>query len=436
MPIKTLLNNLIIPAVIVSAAIFISYTIVVLAQTPEISYPIIELGNCNNQTECKNFCDKPANMIPCVNFAEKNGLMSEEEATKAKAFAQAGMKGPGGCAGKEECEAFCDDSANMEACINFAKENGMMDKEEIQEAEKILKVIKEGSQLPGGCKNKKDCESYCDNPEHMEECLAFAEKAGFISGGELEEAKKAAKAMASGIKPPGNCRGKKECDSYCSNPDNMEECLAFAEAAGFIPKEEVEMAKKMMPLMKAGKMPGGCKGKDECEAYCGNESNMEECANFAMEAGLMKPEEVETFKKTGGKGPGDCKGKEQCEAFCNDQANQEICFNFAKEHNLIPEGMKMMRGEFEMAPPKGVMPQREKMELPEGMDTPSKEIIEELMKQRERMPEGFEGFMPTQDNRGMMPSGIPEEYRKYIEMAPSNIMPPEGMNIPENIPEQ
>jgi hypothetical protein len=89
--------------------------------------------------------------------------------------------------------------------------------------------------------------------------------------------------------------------------------------------------------MKAGKMPGGCFKKEECDTYCADESHADECANFAIEAGFMNAEEAEMYKKTGGKGPGNCKGKEECEAYCDDPANQEGCFEFAKEKGLIPE---------------------------------------------------------------------------------------------------
>ena len=61
---------------------------------------------------------------------------------------------------------------------------------------------------------------------------------------------------------------------------------------------------------------------------------IEECANFALGAGLMKQEEFEMFKKQA-KGRKRLPRKEQCETFCNNPENQEVCFNFAKEHNLI-----------------------------------------------------------------------------------------------------
>lgn len=312
--------------------------IIVKAQSAaDITYPVSELGGCQNENECRVYCDDEDNISQCVDFAEKRNLMSPEEIKKAKAFIKAGKNGPGSCKSKDECEAYCDDIKNIEACLAFAEENDFMDEKEIKEAKQVAKALKEGASLPGGCKNKEQCEDYCENTDHINECIAFAEKAGFMSGAELEEAKKAAKAIGSGIKPPGNCKGKAQCDTYCSESSHMEECLNFAEAAGFIPKEEAAMARKIMPLMMKGEMPGGCKSKEQCESYCENDEHSEECASFAVKAGFMNQEEYEMFKKTGGKGPGGCKGKDECEKFCANPENQEICFNFGKEHGMIPE---------------------------------------------------------------------------------------------------
>ncbi|MEK9154508.1 MAG: hypothetical protein AAB596_00305 [Patescibacteria group bacterium] len=356
--------NLILGAAIIATGFFTSYFIIAQAQETEIgtqqldiSYPVKELGNCKNETQCRTYCDKPENIGACVNFAEKNNLISKEEARKAKAFIKIG-EGPAGCKNKKECETFCDNPNNMEVCLNFAEENDLISEEELREARLVAKTVKEGATLPGGCKNKKDCELYCDNSEHMEECLAFAEQAGFMPEKELKEAKKAMKAIKSGINPPGNCRGRKECDVYCSESIHMEECFNFAVAAGFIEEKEVEEARRIMPLMIAGEMPGDCRGKEECEAYCEDGTHSEECANFAIKAGFMKPEEAEMFRKTGGKGPGDCRGKEECEAYCNNSNNAEVCFGFAKEHGLIPEkdienmreGIEHMKNDFSGAP--------------------------------------------------------------------------------------
>ena len=47
-------------------------------------------------------------------------------------------------------------SNNLEVCLDFAKKNNLMSDDELEEAEKVSKVLKEGAQLPGGCKNKKN----------------------------------------------------------------------------------------------------------------------------------------------------------------------------------------------------------------------------------------------------------------------------------------
>ncbi|MCL5004421.1 MAG: YppG family protein [Patescibacteria group bacterium] len=461
------------PAIIVGLGIFISSLIIVQAQTENISYPIKELGNCKDEIACRNFCEVKENMIPCVNFAEQHDLISKEEAKQAKRFAKIG-EGPGGCQGKDECESYCDDNAHIDECLAFAEKNDLISSDELEEAKKVAKALKEGAQLPGGCKRKSDCENYCDNPDHMEECLAFAEKAGFIPPEELAEAKKAAQAMKSGIKPPGNCRGKKQCDAYCSQAEHMEECFNFAVAAGFIPPEEAENARKIMPLMLKGEMPGGCRGKEQCEAYCADESHTEECANFAIKAGFMKPEEAEMFRKTGGKGPGDCKGKEQCEAFCNNPDNQKICFNFAKEYGLIPaeeienmkQGMEKMKEGFDMAPPevKSCLESSMGTEIMEkiraGTLTPGPQIGEQMKNcfeqfmpkppegapgmpggpgegpQGQIMPEGFQRMPPQGEFRGPGGCSSPEECQKYCIEHQEECGIPQNQQMPQNYPPQ
>ena len=164
---------------------------------PEISYPIIELGNCFDKAACKLYCDKAENIDACFSFAEKNNLMSSEEIKMAKKFKNTGMIGPGGCKGKDECKA------------------------------------------------------YCNGPDHMDECVVFAEKNGLMSGKQLDEAKKVKGAIAKGIKPPG-CGGKEACDVYCSSSEHVEECVKFGEAAGIIRKEDAEMIRK-----NGGKGKGG-----------------------------------------------------------------------------------------------------------------------------------------------------------------------------------
>lgn len=136
---------------------------------------------------------------------------------------------------------------------------------------------------------------------------------------------------------PGGCVSIDDCRAYCVVPEHMEECLEFAKKAGIISKEELEEARRIISLIMKGEAPGQCKNKTECQAYCKIETNFEECLEFARKVGFIKNEQYKIVKKTKGKGPGGCNSKKICKAFCNNPDNQEICFNFAKEHGLIQE---------------------------------------------------------------------------------------------------
>lgn len=305
--------NKLLTIIVLFFGIFLSF-FAVYAQTnsddsraaPKVIYPVIELGSCKDKTECFAYCELALNGKQCLAFAKKYQLLPEEEIRVAEKVL--GMKGgPGGCNSKDSCEDYCDDVANIEVCIAFAEENGLMKGRELEEAKKVRAMIQDGKKLPGDCRNKNACENYCQNTEHMEECLAFAEESGFL------------------------------------------------------PREELEQAKKFMPLMKSGETPGGCKSKDKCEAYCESDEHFDECISFAEKHGMIPEEErknIEAFKKAGGKGPGGCKGR-QCQAFCEQPDNQQTCFEWAKENGMLKEddlrrmeeGRKQIEKVLEEAPP-------------------------------------------------------------------------------------
>lgn len=199
------INKKLLSILILISGIFVVGAMASPVDALEVSYPVVELGNCANQTSCKTYCDQSANVDACLSFAEKNNLMSKDEISVAKNFKKAGMTGPGGCKGKEECS------------------------------------------------------TYCNGPEHMDACVAFAEKSGIMSGSRLEEAKKVQGAISRGIKPPA-CGGKDACNSYCSSKDHMAECVSFAEAAGIISKEDADKIRSGGPGGQGGddrQGPGG-----------------------------------------------------------------------------------------------------------------------------------------------------------------------------------
>lgn len=300
-----------------------------------IIYPVDELGGCANQVACKEYCDNPENADACLAFAQKNGLMSKKEVKIAEQFLSGSLNGPGGCNNKETCETYCEDLNHIDECIAFAEENNFLPEKDLDEAKKVQVAIKNGI-TPPACGSKKACDTYCEDSNHMEECINFAMQAGFMQGKELEEAQKMLEALKRGVKPLP-CKGKEACDEFCANPDNMEACINFASEAGFMSEEEKANSQKMLQALKKGVKPPACKGKEECDVYCSSEEHFEECVNFSIAAGMMSEEDATMARKTGGKGPGGCKGKEECEAFCNDPANQETCFTFGRDNGMISE---------------------------------------------------------------------------------------------------
>lgn len=353
---KKFITPLIFGLGIILAALFL-FSQTAAQKISNIKYPVTELNNCSDEIACRAYCDQPKNTTACLNFAEKNNLMSTEEISRAKKFAEVG-KGPGECRNKSECDLYCGESEHIEECIDFAIKNDLVPPEELEEAKKARAAIKRGVKPPP-CRDKKDCDIYCEKPEHMEECITFGIEAGFIQGKELEDVQKMLAAVKRGVKPPP-CRGKEACDTYCSQPENMEGCMNFAIEAGFMNEQEKNDAQKMLQALKKGVKPPQCQGKKECDIYCSEEEHFEECTKFAEAAGFISPEDAVMVRKTKGKSPGNCKGKEECDVFCKKPENQEICFNFALENGFIPEeelekmreGMKGLKEGLETAPPK------------------------------------------------------------------------------------
>lgn len=261
----------------------------------EIVFPVPELGNCASESECRSYCasgNDSARMKSCLNFAKNHGLLNDEEISRGEKFADILEKGgPGECRSETECRSYCDDVANIDVCLDFAESHNLIPADALKEARQVQLALKSGKNLPGGCKNKKDCEAYCTNPAHMRSCIDFAKNAGLLSKQELAEAEKFLPFIENG-ETPGKCRSKTECEAYCGQAGHFDECLSFGEKAGLISSREAEAVRKS-----GGQTPGGCKSKEQCEAYCSHPDHLAECAEFAQKAGLYTAEEFEQVKK-------------------------------------------------------------------------------------------------------------------------------------------
>jgi len=204
---------------------------------------------------------------------------------KAQAILET-QAGPGGCDSFETCGAFCNRSGNEQTCFDFAVANGLLDPEE---AERVRKLIE--TEGPGGCRGL-ECELYCEGPGNELECLDFAAEQGFISQEELSEVRKFMEATVDG--GPGGCIGR-ECETYCNDPNNRDECFDFAKDSGLIPPEELAALERIDKKMKESGGPGGCRTETDCMQYCSDTAHFDECAAFAVDTGLIPPDQAKAM---------------------------------------------------------------------------------------------------------------------------------------------
>ncbi|MBI4137951.1 MAG: hypothetical protein HY472_01740 [Candidatus Sungbacteria bacterium] len=293
----------------------------------DVEYPVAELGGCEDQAACKAYCDDPANAEACLAFARKFELVDEQILEQAEHVREAARSGPGGCDSEASCRAYCEDFDHADECNDFAADQGLISREE---AERNKKLSRPG---PGGCRGD-ECRVYCEDAAHQDECFEFAVENGFINEAEAERIrnlKSRFKELES--ESPGGCRGEQECRAYCEDPDHIDECLEFGRKHGFVSEEQASQIKKIG----AGGGPGGCRGAQQCKAYCDEPGHEEECLDFGEKHGLIPKEDAERFRKVIAKpGPGGCRGR-QCEQVCNQPGNEEVCLEFAEQEGLIPK---------------------------------------------------------------------------------------------------
>jgi hypothetical protein len=246
-------------------------------------------------------------------------VYAQNEETAGNASAEAKITFPvpelGNCTDKASCKTYCDDGDHMEECVAFATAHGLMNKEEASRATKFASAVKEGKG-PGGCTDPGSCKTYCEDVSHLEACVSFAEKQGF-KGREFEQGKKLSAFVKSGGTMPGGCTSKISCQAYCSEFSHAEECSDFAQKSGMTDEAP---DKNMKGDPKSGPQ------------------NMPSPEQFKMLAALAQKGET----------PGGCTNKDSCEAYCRADGHFEECMAFGEKVGFIKkdeaERMKKMMG--------------------------------------------------------------------------------------------
>ncbi len=281
------IKRILITAAFVAAGLTISA--VASAQTASttpsnIAFPIAELGNCTDRDSCHAYCNIPANMQACTAFAQSHGLESSGDVQKAEQFAKLikSGKGPGGCTSPDSCNAYCSTIKNLNACISFAKTNGLTDSSIVQ-GEKLQIYLGSGGHTPGDCGSRDACEAYCSNQSHMQECMTFAKAVGLPMGeggpGGPNSIPPAMQQKFSQLlqanKTPGGCTTLNACLTYCNDPSHGSECESFGQAMG---ADNGQMQVRGEQGAQNGIGPGGCNSDASCRAYCADPAHAAECA--------------------------------------------------------------------------------------------------------------------------------------------------------------
>ena len=171
-----------------------------------ISFPIKELGNCTNVSECKNFCDNPKNHQSCTDFAKKHNLSSESSKSSSTKNDEEILKLAGiefGCNSYDACMQFCEKEENMEKCMDFAARHNL-DGGNAAQMKHQMSALKNLL----GCNSMKTCMDFCNSPANMQKCMEVFKQAGF--------------SVEANYSGPGGCNSEQSCQAYCEK--NPKEC--------------------------------------------------------------------------------------------------------------------------------------------------------------------------------------------------------------------
>lgn len=126
--------------------------------TSQITYPIVELGNCPDQASCKTYCSQPANYATCKTFAASR---QEKTVAEAKNFL--------GCTTYEGCKTFCQNTANKEKCREFSQRASQVSPD-------IIAAFYQATREELGCDSQNSCKIFCDQIQNRERCILFAKR--------------------------------------------------------------------------------------------------------------------------------------------------------------------------------------------------------------------------------------------------------------------
>ena len=140
----------------------------ILAQSnPQLTFPIVELGNCNNVQTCKVYCDQPENRQACVDFSKSKGFYKDkvdQKQVQLLSFAKTEL----GCETLNSCKLFCSQQENYARCQQFAQKQGLATAPSGKDEELLAKAKQNFN-----CDSFESCKTLCDNEQNYTKCAAL-----------------------------------------------------------------------------------------------------------------------------------------------------------------------------------------------------------------------------------------------------------------------
>lgn len=168
----------------------------------------------------------------------------------------------------------------------------------------------------GNCSSTKDCKTYCDDPTHLDACIAYAKEKGFYQASTLDSNQTTILAAA---KTALGCDSLDSCRKFCQLSVNAAQCSAFATAhnlrGGKVSLSSTVLQKAQQVL--------GCDSEDSCKTFCQQDVNKTKCAAFAHENNLRGGDETV--------GPGGCTSENSCKQYCANPSNFQTCSQYKQE---------------------------------------------------------------------------------------------------------
>lgn len=146
-----------------------------------ITFPIVQLGNCTSVENCKEYCSDSANQEACTAFAKSKGFYknpNEGQGNARQRLLLEKAKAELGCSTEEECKVFCSDPANKDKCAAFAKKYNIDTHSKNPRSKDIL----EKAMQVLGCNSPESCKAVCGQEANHEKCSLFAKTAGLRGG--------------------------------------------------------------------------------------------------------------------------------------------------------------------------------------------------------------------------------------------------------------